>query len=283
MLCSCWGGRVHKPTASIRFSEGSGAAGAQVQGDLRQVMRGNLYPAQTSSLPFRTKIPRNKARCRSRQPLPILWASTYGGWTAVENAGIALAEAANLLILPGRKCRRWPGRPATECGLANVGSGTPPRRPERRHTKQPRRKNQDKHTGCGRRRDHGVWRTATRSIVRNLEAKRTGACDAMPVRSFHFAAQIWYKSSAQHLGGVPCREPTNGIVTHDLDPRRHQGRHKSTSSDTLGAGQDSRSLSRKKSVEVPLVLHSIATYLPTELLEPISTCGIPLSISRRRS
>ncbi|MBV9769547.1 MAG: hypothetical protein JOZ32_08255, partial [Bryobacterales bacterium] len=31
-------------------------------------------------------------------------ASTYGGWDAVENSAVALAEAANLLMLPGRKC-----------------------------------------------------------------------------------------------------------------------------------------------------------------------------------
>jgi hypothetical protein len=31
-------------------------------------------------------------------------ASSYGKWEAVENASLAIAEAANLIILPGRKC-----------------------------------------------------------------------------------------------------------------------------------------------------------------------------------
>jgi cytochrome c553 len=31
-------------------------------------------------------------------------ANTYGKWEAVENSGLALAEAANLLTIPGRKC-----------------------------------------------------------------------------------------------------------------------------------------------------------------------------------
>ena len=31
-------------------------------------------------------------------------ASSYGGWIAMENAGIALSEAANLLTIPGRMC-----------------------------------------------------------------------------------------------------------------------------------------------------------------------------------
>jgi cytochrome c556 len=30
--------------------------------------------------------------------------STFGGWVAVENAALALAESANLLSIPGRKC-----------------------------------------------------------------------------------------------------------------------------------------------------------------------------------
>jgi hypothetical protein len=35
--------------------------------------------------------------------------NSYGKWEAVENSGLALAEAANLLSLPGRKCAN--GRP----------------------------------------------------------------------------------------------------------------------------------------------------------------------------
>jgi hypothetical protein len=38
----------------------------------------------------------------STSPNPLT--SSYGGWAAVENAGLALAESANLLIIPGRKC-----------------------------------------------------------------------------------------------------------------------------------------------------------------------------------
>ena len=30
--------------------------------------------------------------------------STFGGWQAVENAALALAESANLLLIPGRNC-----------------------------------------------------------------------------------------------------------------------------------------------------------------------------------
>jgi len=30
--------------------------------------------------------------------------STFGGWQAIENAALALAESANLLVIPGRTC-----------------------------------------------------------------------------------------------------------------------------------------------------------------------------------
>jgi hypothetical protein len=44
----------------------------------------------------------------STSPNPL--SSSYGGWEAVSNAGIALSEAANLLIIPGRMCMN--GKPA---------------------------------------------------------------------------------------------------------------------------------------------------------------------------
>jgi cytochrome c553 len=38
----------------------------------------------------------------SVSPNPLT--STYGGWQAVENASLALAESANLILLAGRRC-----------------------------------------------------------------------------------------------------------------------------------------------------------------------------------
>jgi hypothetical protein len=76
----------------------------EVSADLRQLMRGILFP--NSNVIFfaqeedPTKVPPAKDPSLSPNPL----ASTYGGWTAVENSAKALSEAANLLILPGRKC-----------------------------------------------------------------------------------------------------------------------------------------------------------------------------------
>src|SRR5262245_39866488 len=106
-----------------------GAAGtAQVHGTLGQVMRGILFPnsnvifAVQSQNPAEIKPAGDPAT--STDPL----SGTYGGWTAVENSGVALAEAANLLVIPGRQCGNggpvpiqnadWPGLVQ---GLRNAG------------------------------------------------------------------------------------------------------------------------------------------------------------------
>ena len=97
--------------------EGQPAAGqpaaqtAQVHGNLAQVMRGILYPASNviffaqSEDPTKVKL---EGSDPSTSPNPL--SSSYGGWEAVSNAGIALSEAANLLIIPGRMCMN--GNPA---------------------------------------------------------------------------------------------------------------------------------------------------------------------------
>ena len=77
---------------------------AQVHGDLRQLMRGILF--SNSNVVFfaqgadPTTVAQDTDPSSSVNPL----ASVYGGWEAIENSGIALAEAANLLAIPGRTC-----------------------------------------------------------------------------------------------------------------------------------------------------------------------------------
>ena len=77
---------------------------SQVHGDLRQVMRGILFP--NSNVVFLAQgtdpatVPKDADGTTSVNPV----ASVYGGWEAIENSSIALAEAANLLTIPGRMC-----------------------------------------------------------------------------------------------------------------------------------------------------------------------------------
>jgi hypothetical protein len=81
-----------------------GTPAPQVEATLAQLMKGILFP--NSNVIFfaqgedPAKVPAAKDPSVATDPL----ANTYGKWEAVENSGLALAEAANLLTIPGRKC-----------------------------------------------------------------------------------------------------------------------------------------------------------------------------------
>lgn len=93
------------PAAQAPAQGRGGAAQApRVHGSLLQVMRGILFPASNVIFAVQTVDPATikPAPDPSASPNPLT--SSYGGWTAVENSGIAIAEAANLLVIPGRVC-----------------------------------------------------------------------------------------------------------------------------------------------------------------------------------
>ena len=86
----------------------------KIEGDLGQVMRGILFPSSNIIFDAQGTDPVEKAK-KSEAP----YGNAYSGWLEVENAAISIAEAANLLIIPGRKCMNgkpvpmdqpdWPG------------------------------------------------------------------------------------------------------------------------------------------------------------------------------
>jgi hypothetical protein len=84
------------------------AAGPKAEENLLQLMRGILFPSSNVIFAAQSdisKIPPAADPSISTNPLT----NTYGGWTAVENASLALAESANLLTIP-RMCSN--GKPA---------------------------------------------------------------------------------------------------------------------------------------------------------------------------
>jgi hypothetical protein len=91
--------------ACTREPEAPAAPAAEIQGSLNHVMRGILFPNSNVIFDAQDRDP-------GGQPDPndptasahVFYGSTYGGWEAVENASMALYEAANLVQLPGRKC-----------------------------------------------------------------------------------------------------------------------------------------------------------------------------------
>ena len=85
------------------------ATAAKPDANLLQLMRGILYPASNVIFAAQedlSKQPKPSDEATSPNPLT----STYGGWTAVENAGLAIAEASRLVALQGRVCSN--GKPA---------------------------------------------------------------------------------------------------------------------------------------------------------------------------
>jgi hypothetical protein len=82
----------------------AGSAPQQVHANLSQLMRGLLFP--NSNVIFfaqsddPTKVKSDRSPSSATDPL----AGIYGGWTAVEHSGLVIAEAANLLMIPGRRC-----------------------------------------------------------------------------------------------------------------------------------------------------------------------------------
>ena len=91
---------------SLAAQTTSTGAEQQVHADMNQLMRGVLYPAANvvfsapSDNPAEIKLVPGHDPDMSTDPLT----STFGGWTAVENAALALAESANLLAIEGRRC-----------------------------------------------------------------------------------------------------------------------------------------------------------------------------------
>ena len=69
-------------------------------------MRGVLYPAANVVFAAQADDPEALAKAFTGDPSmatdPI--EAAFGGWQAIQNAALALAESANLLMLPGRKC-----------------------------------------------------------------------------------------------------------------------------------------------------------------------------------
>jgi hypothetical protein len=90
-------------------AQGRGATGTQelkpqVYAVLSQVMRGIIFPASNVIFAAQRANPANVKPAKDPSSATDALNGSYGKWEAVENSALAIAEAANLLILPGRKC-----------------------------------------------------------------------------------------------------------------------------------------------------------------------------------
>ena len=78
-------------TMAMAFAQSAPPAASKPTGSLQQVMQGILFP--NSNVIF-----------DAQEADPAAAEGMYSGWIGVENAGIALAEAVDLIMKPGRVC-----------------------------------------------------------------------------------------------------------------------------------------------------------------------------------
>ncbi len=87
-----------------------------VYANLNQLMRGVLYPAANVVFFAQAENPADVKPVPGQDPSmatdPLT--STFGGWQAIENAALALAESTNLLLVQGRVCSNGAPAPITD-------------------------------------------------------------------------------------------------------------------------------------------------------------------------
>jgi hypothetical protein len=85
-----------------------------VYANLNQLMRGVLYPAANVVFSPQFENPKDVKQADDPGMATDPIKSTFGGWQAVENAALALAESSNLLLVPGRLCSNGVPAPITD-------------------------------------------------------------------------------------------------------------------------------------------------------------------------
>ena len=112
-----------KPAAPKSAAAAPAGARYRTHGNLNQIMRGILFP--NSNVVFAAqsddflKIAQEKDPSTATDPLK----GVYNSWTAVEDSGYALAEAANLLMIPGRACSNGKPAPVANADWAKFVAG----------------------------------------------------------------------------------------------------------------------------------------------------------------
>jgi hypothetical protein len=103
--------------AACASASTAGLPAPEPMGSLAQVMRGILFPNSNILFDVQSIDPENPPEVDTSAPgATATFSGIYTGWQVVENAAIAIGEAANLITIPGRLCEN--GRPVP-LGQAN--------------------------------------------------------------------------------------------------------------------------------------------------------------------
>ena len=99
-------------TAAPAAGGGTGTALIPPVGNLAELMRSIAFPNANIIFNLQVKDPTNEKSGPAPVPFDyVKWGATiYPGWLAVDQAALAIAESAPLLLTPGRRCQN--GRPA---------------------------------------------------------------------------------------------------------------------------------------------------------------------------
>ncbi len=91
-------------TTAVTTAQAQGPSSEPV-GTLAEVMRGILFPASNRLSDVQTVDPDTPVPVNPNDERPSAkFASIYTGWPTVDNAAVALAEVAKLIMVPGRLC-----------------------------------------------------------------------------------------------------------------------------------------------------------------------------------
>jgi hypothetical protein len=100
-------GRASAPPAAGR---GAAPQQSRIYANMVQLMRGTLYPQSNVIFTAQVEDPASFKPAAHQSTSSDPFTSAYGGWEAVENSGLAMAETAALLLVP-RQCSNGKAAP----------------------------------------------------------------------------------------------------------------------------------------------------------------------------
>jgi cytochrome c556 len=109
--------------AKAKAKSASVAPGSRNPATLAQLMKGILFPSSNVVFFAQGDNPNDVAPAKDPATSVNPLASSYGKWEAVENAGLAITEAASLLTVPGRKCSNGRLVPVTNADWPKLVQG----------------------------------------------------------------------------------------------------------------------------------------------------------------
>lgn len=114
---------VSRTAAQTPPASASAAPAAQAHADLNQLMRGIFFPLSNAVFFAQGEDPATIPRAPQPSASPNPLTGAFGGWEAVENSALGLADAASLLMTPGRKCSNGKPVPVNKPDWATLVQG----------------------------------------------------------------------------------------------------------------------------------------------------------------